>query len=92
MRRLPFILLVLLVLLAFGSLVLAQTGEFNLPWYTVDGGGVTSSRGGDYTLSGTIGQPDAGALSGGDFTLAGGWWGDGTVITERGVYLPLITR
>ncbi len=48
-------------------------GDFDLSWYTVDGGGGTSS-GGDFVLRGTIGQPDAGTLAGGDFTLRGGFW------------------
>ncbi len=51
----------------------AAGGDFDLSWYTVDGGGGTSS-GGDFVLRGTIGQPDAGDLSGGDFTLRGGFW------------------
>jgi len=49
------------------------SGGFALTWFTVDGGGGTSS-GGDFVLRGTIGQPDAGNLSGGDFTLRGGYW------------------
>ena len=48
--------------------------EFDLSWHTIDGGGVMRSTGGDFELSGTIGQPDAGAMSGGDFTLTGGFW------------------
>ena len=51
----------------------AATGGFDLTWFTVDGGGGTSS-GGDFVLSGTIGQPDAGDLAGGGFTLRGGFW------------------
>ncbi len=51
----------------------AAGGGFDLTWYTVDGGGGTSS-GGDFVLRGTIGQPDAGDLSGGDFVLRGGFW------------------
>ena len=49
------------------------SGGFELSWFTVDGGGGTST-GGDFVLRGTIGQPDAGDLSGGDFTLRGGFW------------------
>lgn len=46
----------------------------DLSWFTIDGGGGTSS-GGDFKLSATIGQPDAGApLVGGIFTLVGGFW------------------
>ena len=52
-----------------------RRGVFDLSWYTVDGGGATFSTGGGFTLGGTIGQPDAGAvMTGGQFTLAGGFW------------------
>jgi hypothetical protein len=42
--------------------------------FTIDAGGDMLSTGGDFELSGTAGQPDAGVLSGGEFTLAGGFW------------------
>ena len=42
-------------------------------WYTIDGGGGTSS-GGTFVVSGTIGQPDAGVMSGGIFVVNGGFW------------------
>lgn len=42
--------------------------------WTIDGGGVMLSTGGDFELSGTIGQPDAGTLLGGDYELNGGFW------------------
>jgi len=51
----------------------AQAGQFDLDWYTIDGGGGTST-GGNFELSGTIGQPDAGVMSGGNFELVGGFW------------------
>ena len=51
----------------------AAGGDFDLSWWTVDGGGGTSS-GGDFVLRGTIGQPDAGDLTGGNYTLRGGFW------------------
>lgn len=47
--------------------------QFSISWYTVDGGGGTSSAGA-FTLEGTAGQPDAGSLSAGSFTLLGGYW------------------
>ncbi len=40
----------------------------------MDGGGGTST-GGVYSVTGTIGQPDAGTMSGGTYTLQGGFWG-----------------
>jgi hypothetical protein len=62
------------------ALVLALPGvslaDLNIPWWTVDGGGAMLTTGGSYTMSGTIGQPDAGAIAmtGGTFTLTGGFW------------------
>jgi len=74
--------------------VLAQSGgPYNLEWSTIDGGGGTFSSGGDWSLGGTIGQPDAGSLSGGTFTLSGGFWaGVQEIITQLYNYLPLIIR
>jgi hypothetical protein len=51
----------------------ARAQTYDLSWFAIDGGGGTSS-GGIYSVSGTIGQPDAGVLSGGDYTLVGGFW------------------
>ena len=49
------------------------TADFSISWYTIDGGGGTSS-GGPYELSGTIGLPDADYLDSGDYELLGGFW------------------
>lgn len=90
MRR-TAILLALAALLLLASVALAQSGNgYDLTWNTVDSGGYTFSTGGDYSLGGTIGQPDAGVLSGGDYALVGGFWGGGAV--EYKIYLPLILR
>jgi hypothetical protein len=49
--------------------------DFSIDWHTVDGGGVMAGTGGDFELSGTVGQPDAGAtMTGGEFSLTGGFW------------------
>ncbi len=48
--------------------------SYSIDWNTIDGGGGTST-GGVYSVSGTIGQPDAGTRSGGNYTLQGGFWG-----------------
>jgi len=84
LRLLPLALLVLLPALA-----LAQSGGYDLSWWTVDGGGGTSSSG-SYVLMGTAGQADAGALAGGDYALAGGFWGG--AVARYGIYLPLVLR
>ena len=75
-RKSIWLVISLAVLLAGSSmLALAQGGGYDLSWWTVDGGGTTSGTGGVYALAGTIGQPDAGTLSGGAYTLDGGFWG-----------------
>ena len=53
----------------------ASTQNLSIDWFTIDGGGGTSS-GGSFSLSGTIGQPDATAqpMMGGNFSLTGGFW------------------
>ena len=49
--------------------------QYVVDWFTIDGGGGTSS-GGSFSVTGTIGQPDAGQpLSGGPYSLVGGFWG-----------------
>ncbi len=52
---------------------LGVRGQFAVDWSTIDCGG-GASAGGTYSLTGTIGQPDAGTLSGGSFMLSGGFW------------------
>ena len=66
---------VMLFTLASGS----ARGEYEIKWYTVDGGGgkSQSSAGGTYVIRGTIGQPDAGTLSGDHYTVFGGGWDPG---------------
>lgn len=62
---------------AVSTLALAgpSGGSFEITWYTIDAGGTNNASGGNFTLSGTIGQPDAGpVMSGGNFSLAGGFW------------------
>ena len=73
MKRVIVFVISLLILLTLTWTALAQTGgDYDLSWSTVDGGG-RGSIGGSYTLMGTAGQPDAGVLSGGDYTLQGGF-------------------
>jgi len=77
--RKVFILLTVILIMLASIPVLAQTGGvFDLTWSTVDGGGGTFSTGASYSLGGSIGQPDAGYMSGGVYTLSGGFWGGGT--------------
>ncbi len=61
-----------LMLLLIGSNSRGQS--YSVDWHTIDGGGGTSA-GGVYSVSGTIGQPDAeAAMTGGQYSLTGGFW------------------
>ena len=51
----------------------ASAQSFSIDWFTIDGGGGTSS-GGSYSVSGTIGQPDTGKSAGGNFEMEAGFW------------------
>ena len=65
--------------------------DFTIDWFTMDGGG-GKSTGGVYAVTGTVGQPDAGTLAGGDYTLAGGFWGLVAAVQTPGAPLLSITR
>lgn len=94
MKRVAVCLLIGLALLIVASLVLAQTGEFDLPWHRVASGGGTSTDGIQYTLSSTIGQHEAGVLmEGASFQLSGGYWGGtGPRAPANELYLPMLLR
>ena len=84
------ILVILLALLLIGSSVTALV-QPEIRNFTLSAGGQSSGSGG-WTLSGSFGQHDAGGtLSGGDFTLAGGFWGAGGE-SRYSVYIPLILK
>ncbi len=75
MKRISLISASLAILGIFNLLNPETTSaQFSIPWFTIDGGGGTSSGGG-FTLQGTIGQHDAGAtMTGGSFSFTGGYW------------------
>jgi hypothetical protein len=51
-----------------------QAQPYSIDWHKIAGGGGTSSNG-QYVVSGTVGQPDAdGPMTGGTFSLTGGFW------------------
>ncbi len=97
LNRGKIVLLIGLLLLVFNSLAFAQSGDsYELSQWTIAGGG-GSSAGGDYELTGTIGQSDTSpAMSGGDYTVVGGFLpgpisgGSGGIDTT--IYLPVILK
>jgi hypothetical protein len=49
-------------------------GGLDMDWFTIDGGGSTYLTGGAFQLGCTLGQPDAGKMTGNGFELSGGLW------------------
>src|ERR1043166_7992093 len=58
------------------SAVAASGGSFNIAEAGVTGGGVTIATGGGFSMTGSIGQPEAPLQMGGSFSMAGGFWPD----------------
>ena len=84
-----FTLITLLVALITTA---AQAQSYSIDWSTIDGGGGTST-GGTYSVSGTIGQPDAsGAMSGGNYSVTGGFWALVQVVQTPGAPTLYISR
>ena len=65
-----------------------QSG-YEISWYAFDGGGETTGSGAGYSLRGSAGEPDAGVMSGGPYTLNGGFW---SAAQGSRVYLPLASK
>ena len=77
-------------LLTLLALLTAQAQPYSIDWLKVAGGGGTSTND-QYSVSGTIGQPDAGSMSGGNYTLTGGFWGVIAAVQTPGAPLLTIT-
>jgi hypothetical protein len=78
------------LLLLSAAVVHAQ--NYSIDWFKVAGGGGTST-GGVYSVSGTIGQPDAsGALIGGNYSVTGGFWSLIAAVQTPDAPLLTITR
>lgn len=76
-------------LLLFLITAITAAAQYAIDWHTIDGGGGTST-GGVYSVSGTIGQPDAGGpMTGGNFSVTGGFWSLYAVQTPGGPALSI---
>ncbi len=94
-RKMILIALIVVTLGAVLSLSDAPTSAkpadaYTIDWYAMDNGGAMSTSNGAYALSGTIGDAEAGAPSGGTYKLSGGFWS--LIDSLRRLFLPLITR
>ena len=71
-------------LLAFACGLSVAVAQYAIPWWKVAGGGGTSTSG-VFTVSGTIGQPDAGwPMTNGQYSVTGGFWAWPTLIQSPG--------
>ena len=81
-------ILTLCLLFALTTAASAQT-DYSILWSKIAAGGGTST-GGVYSVSGTIGQPDAGGpLTNGQYSVTGGFWA--LPIAVQTVGAPLLT-
>jgi hypothetical protein len=63
----------------------ATAQSYSIAWYKFAGGGGTSTSS-LYSVTGTIGQPDAsGAMSGGTYSVTGGFWSLINVVQVSGL-------
>jgi hypothetical protein len=65
-------------------------GQYEIRWYTIDAGG-GASTGAVYSITGTIGQPDAGVMHGAGYGLTGGFWSQISVLQTPGAPTLTIT-
>ncbi len=65
---------------------------YSIDWYKVAGGGGTSTSA-VYSVSGTIGQPDAGGpMSGGNYSVTSGFWSLINVVQTPGLPNLILVR
>ena len=92
-----FLLVAVLCLTAVATLLALPEAptSLSITWWSTDGGGNTS-RSSSFSLSGTAGQADAGRMTGGSYSLTGGFWNAQTGEIGGGqtlrVYLPLVRK
>ena len=88
-HRIKSCCLLALLFLTAGFVALAQ--QYAVDWHAIPGGGTSS--GGQYSLSGSIGQPAAsGNLTGGNYSLIGGFWSVISVVQTAGAPLLAISK
>lgn len=90
-RLMIILTLLVAIFMTFSFATATNESGFGLTWWTVDGGGGTSVSS-SYTLSGSIGQADAGTLVGGTYAINGGFWGAAVPQSSHLLFLPVIAR
>ena len=62
-----------LITIAILCPLVANANQYEITWSTIDSG-ATSGTGGQYEITGAIGQPDTDISSSGQYTLSSGFW------------------
>jgi hypothetical protein len=76
-------------LLALATFAMPAHAQQAISWYKVSGGGGTSTNG-PYSISGTIGQHDAGGpMTNSTYSITGGFWGVISALQTAGA--PFLT-
>jgi hypothetical protein len=84
--------LIVFCLVASAWCLAASAQQYSIDWYKIAGGGGTSTSA-TYSVTGTIGQPDAGvAMSGGNYSLTGGFWSLISVVQTGGAPTLLLSQ
>ena len=78
MKTVKMILAIFAICVLTSAVLAASGGQYILEWSSIDGGGGTSI-GGQYTLTGTIGQHDAAYSYSEEYELLGGFWPGGPI-------------
>ena len=93
MKRNALIWILLAALFLMTTIALAghTSGNYEITRYSVVGG-VGNSSGNTYSLSGTAGQAVSGEMTGDNFELSSGFYGDGGGEVRYKVYLPLVIK
>ncbi|HTV39899.1 MAG TPA: hypothetical protein VMF08_04950 [Candidatus Sulfotelmatobacter sp.] len=84
--------LVFSCLLVFAASMSALAQFYSINWYKIAAGGGISANG-QYSLTGTIGQPDASTpMTGGNYSLTGGFWAFISVVQTPGAPMLYISQ
>jgi len=81
-----------LFLLSFAVGLSALAQSYSIDWFKIAGGGGTSTNG-QYLLSGSVGQHDAGGpMTNGPYSISGGFWALPTLVQMPGAPTLHITN
>ena len=88
-RHYRWAILLIVIMLLWTSYALASSNQgYTLDWFETSGGAIMA--GGEFNLMGIAGQADSGTMSGGGYTLNGGFL---VSSGERySIFLPLVLK